>query len=146
MGKGVVDEEDERFLGNAALSDHDFIHRAIDNVTEAVRDGAILVVIILFIFLLNFRTTFITLTAIPLSLLMTAIVFAFFGLSINTMTLGGLAVAIGELVDDAIVVGESIYHHAERGQSPREAALLGTREIAWPVIVAVITTIISALS
>ncbi|MGL1516788.1 efflux RND transporter permease subunit, partial [Vibrio parahaemolyticus] len=63
----------------------------------------ILVIIILFLFLLNFRTTIITLTAIPLSLIITAIVFKMFGISINTLTLGGLAIAIGELVDDAIV-------------------------------------------
>ncbi len=65
--------------------------------------------LILFLFLLNFRTTFITLTAIPLSIVATACVFAAFGLSINTMTLGGLAVAIGELVDDAIVDVENIF-------------------------------------
>ncbi len=86
-----------------------FIDRAIDNVSEALLHGGILVIVILFLFLMNFRTTFITLTAIPLSVLMTAIVFALFDLSINTMTLGGLAVAIGELVDDAIVDVENIF-------------------------------------
>jgi len=80
-------------------SQKSFIDRAIKNVEEALRDGVILVVIVLFLFLMNLRTTFITLTAIPLSLVMTALIFAVFGLSINTMTLGGIAVAMGELVD-----------------------------------------------
>ncbi|MGC1276315.1 MAG: efflux RND transporter permease subunit, partial [Planctomycetaceae bacterium] len=97
-------------------SQESFIDRAIENVLEALRDGAILVLIILFLFLMNLRTTFITLTAIPLSIVMTAVVFAVFGLSVNTMTLGGLAVAIGELVDDAIVDVENIFRRLKENR------------------------------
>jgi HME family heavy-metal exporter len=92
-----------------------FIDRGIFNVGEALAIGAALVLIILFLFLLNFRTTFITLTAIPLSLVITTVVFRLISyltgvpLTINVMTLGGIAVAMGELVDDAIVDVENIF-------------------------------------
>ena len=93
----------------AMYQQRSFIDRGIANVAEALRDGAVLVMVVLFLFLFNLRTTFITLTAIPLSVLTTALIFDWFDLSINVMTLGGIAIAMGELVDDAIVDVENIY-------------------------------------
>jgi len=86
----------------------DFIEAATGNVAEVLRDGAIIVAVVLFAFLLSLRTTLISLLAIPLSLAISALVFRWLGLSINVMTMGGLAIAIGELVDDAVVDIENI--------------------------------------
>ena len=96
-----------------------FIKSSIGNVVEALRDGGILVVIILILFLMNVRTTIVTLTALPLSLITTFLVFHWLGMSVNTMTLGGLAVAIGELVDDAVVDVENVYRRL--GENRRSA-------------------------
>lgn len=87
----------------------DFIENSVDNVGRVLVEAGLVVAVILFLFLGNARTTLISLTAIPISLLVTVLVFKAMGLTINTMTLGGLAIAIGELVDDAVVDVENIF-------------------------------------
>jgi len=94
----------------------DFIEAAVANVVEAVRDGALWVVVVLFLFMWNFRTSVSSLTAMPLSILLTVLIFRWFGISINTMTLGGIAVAIGDLVDDSIVDIENIYRRLKENR------------------------------
>jgi HME family heavy-metal exporter len=126
----------------------DFIDLAMENVAHALRDGAILVVIILFVFLMNLRTTFITLTAIPLSIVTTAVIFHFFGMSINTMTLGGLAVAIGELVDDAIVDVENIFRrlrenrHSSHPKPPLQVVYLASTEVRNSIVYSTIIVVL----
>ena len=120
----------------------DFIEASIGNVMEALRDGAILVAIILFAFLLNFRTTAISLISIPLSLAVTAVVFHLLGQSINVMTLGGLAIAIGELVDDAVVDIENILRRLKQRFGMEEAPSI--LETVWKASVEVRSGIVYA--
>ena len=119
-----------------------FIEASIDNVVEALRDGTVMVAIVLFVFLFSARTTLISLTAIPLSLAVTALVFQWLDQSINVMTLGGLAIAVGELVDDAVVDVENILRRLKqnRAQGSRQSAL----EVIWHASVEVRTGIVYA--
>ncbi len=126
-----------------------FIEAAIDNVEGALRDGAILVAVVLFLFLLNLRTTAITLTAIPLSFVITALVLQAFGISINTMTLGGLAVAIGELVDDAIVDVENVFRRLkENSNKDKPLSIISviyqaSSEVRHSIVIATIIVILA---
>lgn len=119
-----VEEIAKRLPANCELNvlyRHDsFIEKSIENVEDAIIDGAIMVVLILFLFLLNYKTTLITIMAIPMSLAISFIYFRLSGSTINTMTLGGLAVAIGMLVDDAIVDVENVHRRLVENASLRK--------------------------
>ncbi len=126
----------------------DFIEHAVSNVKEALRDGAILVTVILFLFLMNFRTTFVTLTALPLSFALTVIVFHLFDLQINTMTLGGLAIAVGLLVDDAIVDVENVFRrlkeneHKENPKHPLRVVFEASSEVRNSIVFATLIVVL----
>jgi CzcA family heavy metal efflux pump len=98
----------------------DFIQVALDNVQAALRDGAILVVVILFLFLANIRSTVISLTAMPLSLIFAIFVMKLFDITINTMTLGGMAIAVGAIVDDAIIDVENVFRRLKENAKEPE--------------------------
>jgi CzcA family heavy metal efflux pump len=123
-----------------------FIEASIGNVVDALRDGALMVAVVLFAFLLSVRTTLISLVAIPLSLALTALVFHLLGQSINVMTLGGLAIAIGELVDDAVVDVENILRRlkqrAENGMSVIEVIWRASVEVRSGIVYATIIVVL----
>lgn len=114
---------------NLIFRQANFIEASIGNVRTVLVEAGIVVAVVLFAFLLNWRTTVISLTAIPMSIFATAVVFYFFGISINTMTLGGIAIAIGELVDDAVVDVENIFRRL------RENHALGSPRSTFDVVV-----------
>jgi HME family heavy-metal exporter len=109
--------------GEVLFKQADFIEASVRNVEEALRDAAVIVAVVLLLFLLNLRTTFISLTALPVSILVAALVFHWLGLTVNTMTLGGLAIAVGELVDDAVVGVENVLRRLREGRSSPQAVL-----------------------
>lgn len=119
-----------------------FIESSIDNVKKSLYEGAFFVVIVLFFFLMNVRTTIISLVALPLSLLFSILALHFMGFTINTMSLGGMAIAIGSLVDDAIVDVENVYKHLREnrklppGERKRviDVVFEASREVRMPIL------------
>jgi multidrug efflux pump len=116
-----------------------FIRESIDNVYTTIWEAVLLVILIIFLFLRSLRATLIPLVTIPVSLIGACALMALMGFSINTLTLLAMVLAIGLVVDDAIVVLENIHRHIEQGMSPLRAAFVGSREIAFPVIAMTLT-------
>jgi HAE1 family hydrophobic/amphiphilic exporter-1 len=119
-----------------------FIRKSIQNLQKEAMMGALLAAVILFLFLRNVTSTLIIAHSIPISIICTFVLLYFGKFTINIMTLGGLALGVGRLVDDAIVVLENINRHLELGESPMEASYKGAREVSKPVIAATITSIV----
>ncbi|SMB88442.1 hydrophobic/amphiphilic exporter-1, HAE1 family [Desulfonispora thiosulfatigenes DSM 11270] len=124
-----------------AMDQAEFIRKSIDGVKQNGYIGALLAVVVLFLFLRSVRSTLIVGTAIPISIIATFILIYFSGLTLNMMSLGGLALGIGMMVDSAIVILENIYRYREEGYSRFEAAKLGASEVGSAVVASTITTI-----
>lgn len=128
-----------------------FIESSISNVKDSLYEGAIFVVIVLFLFLANTRTTIISLITLPLSLLVAILVLHYMGMSINTMSLGGMAIAIGSLVDDAIVDVENVWKHLRENRMlpvserkpVRDVVFNASREVRMPILNSTLIIIVS---
>jgi CzcA family heavy metal efflux pump len=128
----------------------DFIEVAVSNVVAAMRDGVVLVLVIVILFLASMRASLITMLAIPLSLVTSVVVLAAFGATLNTMTLGGMAIAVGELVDDAVIDVENVLRRLRQNallppasrQPPLAVVLAASREIRSSIVIATLIVIL----
>jgi len=118
-----------------------FVKQSINRVIEDAVIGGILAFIVILIFLRNVRSSVIVITAIPISILATFSLMYFQGITLNMMSLGGLALGIGRLVDDAIVCIENIYRHCQLGLKPKEAAVVGANEVSAAIVASTFTTV-----
>lgn len=139
---GVIEQALPGYQFKVITNQGTFIKNAIGEVKNSAVLGIVLAVVVLFVFLRRFGTTLIVSMAIPISIVATFNLMFFNGLTLNIMTLGGLALGAGMLVDNAIVVIESIFRNQEKGLSIREAAIRGTSEVAGAVIASTLTTIV----
>ena len=120
----------------------EFVREAVASVRDAVLIGALLAVVVLFLFLREGRSTLIAAVSLPIAVIGTFFFMRLFGGTLNLMSLGGMAIAIGLVIDDAVVVVENIYRHLGLGDSPEQAAEQGTRELLGPVTGSTVTTIV----
>ncbi|RBW71405.1 efflux RND transporter permease subunit [Bacillus taeanensis] len=138
----LLEESDYENLETAILFDQgEYIQEAIGNVTNALILGGLLAMIVLFFFLRNLKSPLIIGISIPFSVIVTFVLIYFADFSLNIMTLGGLALGIGMLVDNSIVVIENIYRHLQMGKEPKEAASAGAKEMAGAITASTLTTV-----
>ena len=120
----------------------EFVRDAVASVRDAVLIGALLAVVVLFLFLREGRSTFIAAVSLPIAVIGTFFFMKLFGGTLNLMSLGGMAIAIGLVIDDAVVIVENIYRHLGMGDPPPLAAEQGTRELLGPVVGSTVTTVV----
>lgn len=133
---------DDVHISTDIFRQSDFISNSIGNLQNSLLEGSIFVIIVLFFFLMNFRTTLISLVALPLSIIVTVLILDWFGLTINTMSLGGMAIAIGSLVDDAIVDVENVYRRLrenrrksdDQRQTTVKVVFEASKEVRLPIL------------
>lgn len=144
MRKAVADLN-KHLPGNVRVTETwasaDYIEQALHNMYGVAEEGALLAVIIIFLFLTSARSTLVIATSIPLSLLATAAFMRFTDMTLNLVTMGGLTLAIGRIVDDSIVVLENVYRHVEGGENPFVAAVRGAGEVGLAIMAATLTTV-----
>jgi len=142
--KAIVADETTNLPEGIELSVLDFESYVIKRRLKVLLSNGLLgLLLVLFSLplLLNFRIAAVTALGIPFAFLSAMLVMAYFGISINMMTMFGIILVVGMLVDDAIIIAENIYRHMEKGKSPRDAAIIGATEVMWPVTATVLTTI-----
>jgi CzcA family heavy metal efflux pump len=120
----------------------EFVATAIANVRDAILIGSVLAVIVLLVFLRDWRLTLVAAVTLPLTVMTTFLVMRWLGETINVMSMGGLAVAIGLVIDDAVVVVENIYRHLDKGETPGQAVQLAMKELVAPVVGSTLTTVV----
>lgn len=138
----LIDEDFKQFRIIPLVNTADYIQRSISNVTVAAMMGGTFAICILLFFLGNLRSTAIIATAIPISIIATFLLIYFSGFTLNLMTLGGLAVGVGMIVDNSIVVLENIYRIKKQGATAMQAAILGSEEVTSAIIASTLTTLV----
>ncbi|MHC9086331.1 efflux RND transporter permease subunit [Luteimonas sp. RIT-PG2_3] len=138
----IIPQLPEGLVGSIPYDSTESIQDAINEVVKTILEAVVIVIVVIFLFLGSLRSVLIPAVTVPLSLVGTLFLMLLLGFTINLLTLLAMVLAIGIVVDDAIIVLENIHRHIEEGMSPQQAALKGARELAWPVV-AMTTTLVA---